>query len=383
LLNCAYYNTNNFGFLLMKDIQDWIIALRGKGIPYHLVYHLLEGTPKPVKPSPGQSKKFHDANLLWRGTIDDREIDDINDLEMKTEGLTPSLLDVRAMVDFCCIWRYDYPENLLSICRAIGEMKTYPVRCHYQVGTERGEELKAYSSALKHWIEGEKVSSTEREQEITAEVFRILGTRNPLKEKLAERTYLGLVNRYFDCSFFGYDPSETRVSIFPFFSQARSSNLQNRIYELEREITREMGGESYNFLGEVGGVEPPCHFKYIRRLLILIGSIGSLKWRGYSPPMDPRMKGRRELTRLCLTALESFFREIEIKVDSALEKQQKKLMNNIIASLGKPDILKKWLAFSLYKNVKNQTLYQAYTMKRWVEFVRIKDSYLSNLSASG
>ena len=367
----------------MKDFQNRAIALRGKGIPYHLVYHLLEATPKFVKPSPGQSKRFHDANLLWRGTIDDREIEAINDLEMKAEGLTPSVLDLRAMVDFCCIWRYDYPENLLFICKSIGEMKAYPARCHYQVGTERGEELNTYSSALKSWLDGKQVFSTEREQEITAEVFRILGTKNPLKEKLAERTYLGLVNRYFDCSFFGYDPSETRVSISPFFSQAKSSNRQNRIYELEREITREMGGESYNFLGEVGGVEPPCHFKYIRRLLILIGSIGSLKWRGYSPSMDPRMKGRRELTRLCLTVLESFFREKDIKADGALDKQQKELRDKIIASLGKPDTIKKWLTFSLYKNVKNQTLYQAYTMKQWVEFVRIKDAYISNLSASG
>ena len=144
-----------------------------------------------------------------------------------------------------------------------------------------------------------------------------------------------------------------------------------------------MGGTGYNFLGEVGGVEPPCHFKYIRRLLILIGSIGTLKWRGYIPPMDPRMKGRRELTRLCLAALESFFREKEIKADSVLDKQQKELNDKIIASLGKPDIFKRWLAFSLYKNVKNQTLYQAYTMKRWVEFVRIKDAHISNLPASG
>jgi hypothetical protein len=366
----------------MNEFQDQVMNLTGRGIPYHLVYHLLEGSPRPVRPLPGQSKRFHDANLLWRDTIEDRDIEEINSLEMEIGELTSPILDVRTMVDFCCIWRYDYPENLLTTCEAIGGKVAYPSRCHYQIGVERGDELNAYASALNNWLKGEQSFTTEQEKEITGVVFRILGKRNGLKEKLVERTCLGLINRHIDCSFFGYDPTDTKVSVSPFHSQPQPSNWQRRIYELEREITEEMGGEGYNFLGEVGGVEPPCHFKYIRRLLILIGSIGVLKWRGYVPPLDPRMKGRRELTRLCLTALESFCRGEYLPSDARLDKQQKEIYKKIIERLGRPDTLKKWLAYSLYKNVKNQTLYQAYTMKRWVEFVRIKDSYLRNLSTS-
>jgi hypothetical protein len=361
----------------MSEVADRILSLRGQGIPYHLVYHLLEGSSKPLRPSPGQSKKYHDANLLWRG--DDKEIEEINLLEAEAGELSQNIRDLRAMVDFCCIWRYDYPENLLSTCMAIGQTKALPARCHYQIGPERGEELNAYAAALKNWLQESHIFTTERDREISEDVFRILGMRTPLKEKLAERTYLGLVNRYFDCSFFGNDSPETLVPLFPFSSHLRRSNRQNRIYELESDITREMGGTGYNFLGEVGGVEPPCHFKYIRRLLILIGSIGSLKWRGYSPPMDPRMKGRRELTRLCLSALESFCKGKLITSDITVGKEHEGLRERILDLLGRPDTFKKWLAYSLYKNIKNQTLYQAYTMKRWVEFGRIKDNYLYSI----
>jgi len=54
--------------------------------------------------------------------------------------------------------------------------------------------------------------------------------------------------------------------------------------KLESEIVDRLGGRAYDFLCEVGGAEPPCHFKFIRRLEILIGSIGCLKWRGCLPP---------------------------------------------------------------------------------------------------
>jgi len=364
----------------MKEYQDRRQSLTGDGIPYHLVYHLLEGSPRPIRSSPAQNKRFYDANLLWREVSKDLEIQEINSLEMKIGQVTPFILDLRTMVDFCCIWRYDYPDNFLSICRVIGEMKAYPARCHYQIGIERGRELNAYASALLNWIKGEQSFTTEQEREITAEVFKILGIRNQLKEKLVERTYLGLINRHIDCSFFGYDSTKTKVTISPFSSQRLTYDWQSRIHELEREIMREMGSEGYNFLGEPGGVEPPCHFKYIRRLLILIGSIGVLKWRGYVPPIDPKMKGRRELTHSYLTTLESFFKRKGISHEK-LDKQEEDLREKILKSLGESDTIKKWLAFSLWKNLKNQTLYQAYTMKRWIEFGRIKDSYIRNLLA--
>jgi hypothetical protein len=368
----------------MNEDRDRVLYLKGKGIPYHLVYHLLEGSSKPLHPLSGQSKKFYDANLLWRNVSDDSEIKEINTLELEAGDLSSSIRDLRVMVDFCCIWRYDYPKNLIKTCRAIGQMKSLSARCHYQIGIERGEELNAYATALKSWLEETQTCTNDSERKIIMEVFRILGTRNHLKKLLVERTYLNLINRYFDCSFFGYDSSETNVPLSPFAPalQQNRLNCQRRIYELDSTIIREMGGAGYNFLGEVGGVEPPCHFKFIRRLLILIGSIGTLKWRGYVPSIEPRMKGRRELTRICLTALESFFRGENIPPGLPLDKGQKELFEKIRDLLGKSDTLKNWLVFSLYKNIKNQTLYQAYTMKRWVEFVRIKDKYISTLTTS-
>ena len=50
---------------------------------------------------------------------------------------------------------------------------------------------------------------------------------------------------------------------------------------------------------------------------------------------------------------------------------RKSLKRELFDVLGEPQPLKKWLVASLWKNIKNQTEHQAFTMKHWVEFVQI------------
>ena len=51
----------------------------------------------------------------------------------------------------------------------------------------------------------------------------------------------------------------------------------------------------------------------------------------------------------------------------------------LFALLGEGTNFKRWLVASLWKNIKNQTQFHAFPMKRWVEFVRIGEDYLRKL----
>ncbi len=359
---------------------------RGVGLPYHAVCHLLRGSKKsPKQLAEGDDCYFLDENLRGYGGwgTDDPDLAEINEMEISIGKLTPEVLDLRTMVDFCCIWRYDYPRRVLEICRAIGGKGHTVGRCHYQVGTDKRDELISYACALKKWL-GENVSADEvllpdkREAEIVEQrVNSMLGEQLEIKKLLVERTLIGLASRHIDCSFFGSRGDGKPERVFPAYALELKGDWRFRMKELERKIIKEMGGGAYDFLCEVGGSEPPCHFKFIRRLEILIGSIGCLKWRGFLPPKDEKVSGRRELTQQYLSVLRDYWAEGsggEVNRNTSLTSLKKELFE----ALGDSQPFKRWLIASLWKNIKNQTQYQAFTMKHWVEFVQIVRSRMAS-----
>jgi len=360
--------------------------MKGKGIPYRYVYHLLCGTKKPRNRLDDNLENhcFYDANLVgYSWDSSDKVIREINDMEMGLGSLSSEILDLRTMIDFCCIWRYDYPERVHLICKAIGGSGDTVSRCHYQVGTDRRDELTAYARALKRWlvkdIDRRKASSesSDFEDEIEQRVFNMLGEKEELKELLVERTLLGLGSRHIDCSFFGSDKESKPVNLYPCHALSLPDDWRSRMGMLESEIKKRLGRKAYDFLCEVGGADPPCHFKFIRKLEILIGSIGCLKWRGYLPPKDSKETGRRRLTQQYLTLLQSYWAndaiDSEWDNDDSFHESRKELFD----ALGEPTPFKRWLIASFWKNIYNQTRYQAFTMKRWVEFVQITRSHMS------
>jgi len=362
--------------------------LKGKGIPYRYVYHLLYGTKKSGKELDEyiEDHYFHDANLIgygWNST--DQEVKKINEMELQLGSLPPEILDLRTMVDFCCIWRYDYPGRIHHICKAIGGSGDTVSRCHYQVGTDKRDELTVYAGVLKKWLEKggvEKEISLEdskMKEEIKLKVFNMLGEKEELKELLVERTLLGLISRHIDCSFFGSDKEGKPVNIYPGHALNLPEDWSSRMRTLEREIKKRLGGKAYDFLCEVGGAEPPCHFKFIRRLEILIGSIGCLKWRGYLPPKDSKVSGRRQLTKKYLSVLHSYWTDSALKDEGDSDVIYYTLRKELFDALGECTPFKRWLVASLWKNIQNQTRYQAFTMKRWVEFVQIIRSHISSI----
>ena len=364
---------------------------KGEGIPYRDVAHLLHGTrkSKAMLDQKNDVQYFLDENVRgygWGSTNNELEV--INQLELQIGSLTQEIRDLRTMVDFCCIWRYDYPLRVHFICQAIGDGKAAASRCHYQVGTDKRDELTAYARALRKWLgqngdikEGVSLDSS-LEGAIEQRVNDMLGDREPLKDMLAERTLLGLASRHIDCSFFGSQGDGKPVKVLPSYALELDRDWRSRMRMLEKEIQGKMGSDAFDFLCEVGGAEPPCHFKFIRRLEILLGSIGCLTWRGYLPPKDSKVSGRRQVTQDYLSVLSAYWSDGPLdsgKHDHTSQALERELFD----ALGEPQPFKKWLVASLWKNIKNQTEHQAFTMKHWVEFVQIMRDRVNALHHEG
>ena len=357
------------------------MVLSREGIPYHLICHLMEGSYE-------RGHTYCDGNLAsGRYFGSDEDLDEINGLEKSLGKLTPDKMDLRVMADFCCIWRYDYPQRLYDMCAAIGGNQHTAFGLHYQISSKRRQELIDYAEALKLWLsdgaQNEKPYSSHGFQSIVNKVFQYLGKKDPLKKLLVERTYYGLSSRALNCSFWGYNAQQTEVSLHPYTAQDLPGNWHERMSVLEKAISKEMGHQAHDFLCDVGGsAEPACHFKFVRRVDILVSSIGCLRWRGNLPAKDTSISGRRAITALYLDVLEKYWRGNSAAQNSRAGKEQEKAGKELFGLLGEETTFKRWLVASLWKNIKNQTQYHAFPMKRWVEFVRIGEDYLRG-KASG
>jgi hypothetical protein len=343
------------------------IALKN-GIPYGLVAHLCKG------------RIFYDYNLEF-AYGNDKELQAINEMEKSLGSLSPEQINLRVAADFCCLWRYDYPQRIHDICSIIGGSPRTELRLHYQICPEKRQELIDYAEALKGWIMDkapDDMSFFRHEAESTTKkVYNFLGSKDPLKKLLVERTFFGLSSRFLNCSFWGKLADDQEVSLVPYTANRLPEDWVSRMSVLEKKIQKEMGSDAGDFLCDVGGsVEPACHFKFVRRIDILVSSIGTLRWRANLPPKDGTIKGRRQITSIYLDLLEKYWNgEKPEKSNGDGEEIETKLFN----LLGRPDDFKRWLVACLWKNIKNQTAFQAYPMKRWLEFVRIGEDYLNGL----
>jgi len=335
------------------------------GIPFRKALPLLKGDA------------YYDHNIR-SGFGPDRHLDEINRLQAALGGLTGEQLERRVAADFCCIWRYDYPANVQRICEIIGGCAHTQMRLHYQVCPARRQGFIDYARALRGWHEGMAPDDQDyfrsADPRTVAGVYGMLGSSDPLKRMLAERTYWGLASRAMNCSFWGNNTREPEVDLEPFTVHPLPAGWQSRMHSLESGIRRDMGPAARDFLCDVGGsAEPACHFKFTRRVDILVSSIGCLRWRGNLPPKDELITGRRAITRDILSVLANYWLGEELPGDRPGIGQ---LRDELFGLLGAADDFKRWLAGCLWKNIKVQTERHAYPMRRWVELVRIAEGHL-------
>lgn len=341
------------------------IKLGKQGIPYGLITHLVKGS------------RFYDVNLR-QGFGGDSDLAQIHELEKDAGPLSPEDEQRRIAADFCCIWRYDYPERVHDICSIIGGSTHTALRLHYQVSPGRRQEFIDYAEALKGWVHDvppDRVPGYGGGGRTTIDkVYGFLGAPDPLKSLLAERTYYGLARRSLNCTFWGCNEREPVTALTPHHPQELAPAWRERMAALEHDIHQRMGRGASDFLCDVGGsAEPACHFKFVRRVDILVSSIGCLRWRGNLPAKDGAISGRRALTRSYLAALENYWR------GAALDADDQKRADALAAVLGEPTGMKRWQVACLWKSIKDQTDYHAYPMRHWVDFVRIGEDYIERL----
>jgi hypothetical protein len=348
------------------------LVIGRQGIPYSTVHHLLHGTS-------GGGIIHHDGNLYPPIGIDD-ELEDINGMEEDLGLLSKEQLDIRTAVDLCCLWRYDYPSRVREICGIIGGSKQTALRLHYQISPQKRQEFLDYCAALRGWLE--EVSPDDESyfrqgsEKTTQKVYGFLGNRDPLKNKLVERTHIALAGRFLNCSFWGNNENEPKTNLLPYLGDMLDAGSFSQLSTLEDFIRKEMGRGAKDFLCDVGGgAEPACHFKFIRRVDILVSSIGCMEWRGNLPAKDSTVRGRRNTTAGFLQVLQKYW---DGGV-SSIGAESPELEGELFELLGEPNELKRWLVASLWKNIKKQTMSEAFPMVSWVEFVRTGESYLDTL----
>jgi len=302
-------------------------------------------------------------------------------MEKSLKDLSQEQINTRVAADFCCLWRYDYPTRVYEICEIIGGGPHTALRLHYQICPIKRQEFMDYAAAMIGWLRDtppdDRRYFRKGSEDTTKKIYNFLGSRDPVKNLLVERTHLGLSLRYLNCSFWGTNERDPSTPLMPYTADQLDDDAFRRFSELENVILAQMGPDSGSFLCDVGGsAEPACHFKFLRRVDILLSSIGCMKWRGNLPPKAGNIRGRRQITALFLDNLESYWRgkRREISGDEA------DLLNSKLNSLlGKPDDFKRWAVASLWKNMKNQTTYQSFPMNRWVELVQTGESYLDTI----
>ena len=338
-----------------------------------------EGIPLALAHSLVKQGRYHDANLhAMYGT--DPVLEEIQRRERALGTLSEEQIALRIAADFCCIWRYDYPQRVHDLCARIGGRPAPGLRLHYQICPGRRSELIYYATALKGWLQEKPVEEYEEDtQSVARRVYQYLGAREPLKDMLVERTFIGLSLRALNCSFWGTDSFRAQTPLAPFHAAAVDPNALHRMAQLEHHIMKDMGAQARDFLCDVGGTaEPACHFKFIRRIDILVSSIGCLQWRGNLPPKDKQVSGRRSLTKTYLDILEQYWNGQAYRFDA----DGVRIRDELFESLGKPDDTKQWLVACLWKNINDQTTYHAYPMRQWVEFVHIGEQYLDQLEST-
>ena len=274
-------------------------------------------------------------------------------------------------------------ERVHELCATIGDGRQRALRLHYQIDSARRQEFIDYASALKGWLEDvppdDRAYYRSGSERTTRKVYGFLEAREPLKDLLVERTHIGLSARFLNCSFWGNDDvsPEPETQLQPHTAGQLDAGSFRRMADIERVVQREMGTAANDFLCDVGGSsEPACHFKFIRRVDILVSSIGCLSWRGNLPEKDPGIRGRRQKTALFMDVLEHYWNGRSMGPgDADTDTERDRLMQ----LLGEPSDLKKWLAASLWGNIRNQTTYEAFPMTRWVEFVQIGERHMDAL----
>lgn len=207
-------------------------------------------------------------------------------------------LAVAAQANYVCWFEYDFPDNLLSTCYAIGTGRPQRMGLCLHISPDRWRELHHYVVAVQRWLGDRRSIPKHLETNKVTGLQRLLGTPTRCRLMLA-RLYLSILLEQLQShvslgqlSGNGTVDEGTYDSILAWkqldtgqHSQEHrdASFIMECIEVLHQEIPDNslQGDELLN--GILRESQPPCGQRFLRYQDIRLASIGALKWRGNIP----------------------------------------------------------------------------------------------------
>jgi hypothetical protein len=266
-----------------------------------------------------------------------RELEELETLWKAAEPLSEADTEILKQILSLEICNWRLTDSIIELTEAIGKHtpSTTPIGHRNSVTPDRWAVVLAHQLSLQQYLWGKQKDSAftmlldtvDPERKVYDKVTKFLGEPNETKELLVQRL---LYVMDWETTHFPWD------SIYQKAQNAGIEVIEQRLNELnvDQEILKNMQWQN------VDGRLQPCGHKFIRRMDILISSIGAEKWRG-----QIRFRGTDGL-ELAATLAEYLAPLLAwIKNDGSSKQFQKELPGaTILYNLGDYDPAKLFLA---------------------------------------
>ena len=213
-------------------------------------------------------------------------------------NLDDDALAVAAQANYVYWFEYDFPDNLVSACYAIGTGRPQRMGLCLHISPDRWREILHYIVAVQQWLGDQRPVPEALEQNKVTTLQSLLGTPTKGRVMLA-RLYLStlLEQLLFRVSpgqlsgdgtteegFYDSTPTWNEFGTERHGQEHRDNNF---IYECSKVLHQEIPDSPFQVDELLKGIlqesQPPCGQRFLRYQDIRLASIGALKWRGNLP----------------------------------------------------------------------------------------------------
>ncbi|UCH42932.1 MAG: hypothetical protein JSW16_09040, partial [Dehalococcoidales bacterium] len=224
--------------------------------------------------------------------------DRVTAFETRQSKLTDGALAVAAQANYVCWFAYDFPDNLLSACYAIGTGHPQRTGLCLHISPDRWREILHYVVAVQQWLDDRRTVPESLELDKVAGLHSLLGTPtkgrvmlarlylSTLLEQLLFRISMGQLSGDGTTEEGSYDNIQllNRPGTKQHPQEHKDASL---IEECSKVLHQEIPDNPFQVDELLKGIlqesQPPCGQRFLRYQDIRLASIGALKWRGNLP----------------------------------------------------------------------------------------------------
>ncbi len=250
--------------------------------------------------------------------------DRVRNIEKQFGAADDDTLAVLAQAAYFCWFEFEYENDLVEVCRAIGVGKPTSMHLCLQVSPERWAEMNTYVVGVQRWLGLDLPLPNEVDGAKVEQTKQWLGDRNPAREALAQLFLVHLLDQLlFRASLakMGGDTQEKRreyTDFAPWYARPgglRSGTGQEKLFieKCKLRVHDEMSlapRDAEELIERIlqprETIQPACMHRFSRYMDIKLASIGALKWRGRLPPDDGSKEKWKTFREEATDALESW-----------------------------------------------------------------------------